>query len=89
VSMEVAIAMAEGAILMSRADISISVTGIAGPGGGSKAKPVGTVFIGCSKKGQNAVYEKFLFNGDRNMVRLQAAESAINAALKMLKIRDK
>lgn len=48
VSQPVAIAMAEGALVHSRADIAVSVTGIAGPGGGSKEKPVGTVHMACA-----------------------------------------
>lgn len=51
VSKEVAVAMAEGALQRSNASISVSVTGIAGPGGGSKAKPVGTVHIGLAQSG--------------------------------------
>jgi len=84
VSMEVALAMAEGALLMSRADISISVTGVAGPDGGTEDKPVGTVFIGCAKKNSDTTYKQFLFKGDRNSIRLQAAEAAITLALNAL-----
>lgn len=84
VSMEVAVAMAEGALLMSKADISISVTGIAGPDGGTAEKPIGTVFIGCAVKNKETTFEQFAFSGDRNSIRLQAAEAALNLAIKRL-----
>jgi nicotinamide-nucleotide amidase len=77
VSMEVAIAMAEGALLMSRADISISVTGCAGPGGGTMEKPIGTVFIGCAMKNRETIFKKYMFSGDRNSIRIQSAIEAL------------
>jgi len=70
VSEKVAKAMAQGALRTLNVDLAISVTGIAGPGGGSDEKPVGTVWIGLAQKGQPA--EATLFNfGDigRNKVR--------------------
>lgn len=84
VSMEVSVAMAEGALLMSKADISFSVTGIAGPDGGTEEKPIGTVFIGCAAKNKNTVFKKFTFNGNRDEIRTQAAIEAMNLALKCL-----
>jgi len=80
VSKEVASEMAKGALEEAKADVAVSVTGIAGPGGGTPEKPVGTVFIGCAFK--NKVYvEKFSFNGDRNKVR----QSSVAAALSMIR----
>lgn len=84
VSMEVAVAMAEGALLMSRADLSISITGCAGPGGGTEEKPVGTVFIGCAIKNGETVYKQFAFSGDRNAIRIQSAEAAFGLAIKVV-----
>lgn len=70
VSEECAAEMAKGGRKASKTDICLSVTGIAGPGGGTKEKPVGTVFMGCSYKGCTQVRE-FHFQGNRARVREQ------------------
>lgn len=77
VSAEVVKAMAQGAIRQSQADIAVAVSGIAGPTGGSKAKPVGTVWIAWLRKGREPVAQGFLFQGDRLAVRHQAVVSAL------------
>jgi nicotinamide-nucleotide amidase len=78
VSEPVARAMAEGAIRSSIADIAVSVTGIAGPEGGTPEKPVGLVFIGCSVKAARTQAHRFLFKGmDRQSVRLASVAEAI------------
>lgn len=69
VSEEVAIAMAEGALKNSRAQVAVSCTGIAGPGGGSDEKPVGTVHIGCAIEGHPVYSEKHKLPGHRGDVR--------------------
>lgn len=76
VSEEVARAMAAGALAHSRADIAVAVTGVAGPSGGSDAKPVGTVWLAWAERGRRephatvAVHaEKMWFPGDRRAVR--------------------
>lgn len=80
VSEQVAAEMAKGVLEVSKADVAISTTGIAGPGGGTPEKPVGLVYIGCAVK--NKVYvEKFNFSGSRNKVR----ESTVVAALSMVR----
>lgn len=80
VSEQVAAEMAKGVLEVSKADVAISTTGIAGPGGGTPEKPVGLVYIGCAVK--NKVYvEKFIFSGSRNKVR----ESTVVAALSMVR----
>lgn len=84
VSLEVAIAMAEGALLMSKADIGISITGCAGPDGGSETKPVGTVFIGLAAKGVDTICERFHFTGSRHQIRLASTEAALNLIIKQL-----
>jgi len=79
VSSPVAMKMAHGVRKILNTDYGLSVTGIAGPGGGSKKKPVGLVFIAvCSIN--KTIVRKFLFKGTRLAVKKQAAQ----AALKML-----
>ena len=80
VSMEVAVAMAEGALLMSKADLSLAVTGIAGPDGGTEDKPVGTVYIASAYKNEETLYERLVFSGDRHAVRMQTVLAALNIA---------
>ena len=77
VSSEVAKAMALGAIENSGASLSASVTGIAGPGGGSVEKPVGLVFIGSCCKTSEPIAEKLIFSGDRDAVRAQSVDCAL------------
>jgi nicotinamide-nucleotide amidase len=69
VSHEVAAKMAEGAISRSRVDIAVAVTGVAGPGGGSEAKPVGLVWFGLAQRGRGVVTSSRIFPGDRTAVR--------------------
>ena len=76
--------MAEGAIANSNADIAVSVTGIAGPDGGTKEKPVGTVCIGVSAKGNDSFAEVFCFKGSREEVREQTVKEALSLVLKSL-----
>ena len=69
--------MAAGMLERAGTDHSISVTGIAGPDGGSEEKPVGTVFIGYSgPKGTRSV--RFVFPGDRELVRWRASQAALD-----------
>ena len=82
VSSETAIAMSIGAIQNSSANIAVSVTGIAGPGGGSKYKPVGLVHMAAIKRGGNALHQEHKF-GD--IGRSEVREATIVTALKLLK----
>jgi len=76
VSEETATEMAANARKLFSSDVAVSVTGIAGPGGGTAAKPVGLVWIGLSTK--NKTFAKgFNFEGDRDTVRMSAADTAV------------
>jgi nicotinamide-nucleotide amidase len=76
VSQEVARAMAEGALARSKADVAVSVTGVAGPGGGTATKPVGLVWFGLAT--QDAVTsEHLIFPGDRTAVRAATVVHAL------------
>ena len=70
VSEDVARAMAEGAIIHSDGDVSLSVTGVAGPGGGSDEKPVGLVHMAVGRKNGATLHELHVFTGDRTAVRM-------------------
>ncbi len=78
VSAPVAQGMAEGALQHSGANLAISITGIAGPGGGSGEKPVGLVYIGLARRGQAPAAHRFMLKGSRDVIRLQAVETALN-----------
>ena len=76
VSAEVVEEMSEGALGVSNADFAISISGIAGDGGGSQEKPVGTVYIGIRSKTKHKE-ERFYFQGDRNYVQYQSVLQAV------------
>lgn len=78
VSGSVAEAMAAGALTNSRADIAVSITGVAGPTGGSAEKPVGTVWIGVCRRGRPPRATRHDFNGPRAAVRLQSVAAALD-----------
>ena len=83
VSEETAYQMAEGAAKAANAGVALSVTGIAGPDGGTPEKPVGLVYIGCYCFGETVV-EKHIFSGDRAQIREAAVEKALTLAKKCL-----
>ena len=86
VSSEVALEMAEGALRASFADIAVSVTGIAGPGGGTVNKPIGTVYLGIALRAKDKSHTlQNSFSGDRTEIRLKTVETALTALLKELK----
>ena len=80
VSKPVAGAMAAGARKQLQADVAVSVTGLAGPGGDDYGNPVGTVYIGFESDTKTEV-KQFCFSGDRESVRRQAAEAALQMIL--------
>ena len=84
VSEQVAAAMADGALIRSRAAVAVSVTGVAGPGGGTAEKPVGLVCFGLARTGTPAITERHIFPGDRGAIRVATVDHAfkmIRAAL--------
>ena len=84
VSEEVVRAMAQGAIRHSRAQVAVAVTGVAGPAGGSAAKPVGTVWFGWATPA-GVVSEMFCFDGDRAAVRMATVRHALARLAELLK----
>jgi nicotinamide-nucleotide amidase len=85
VSEEVAREMARGALARSPADLTVAITGIAGPTGGSRAKPVGTVWFAWAARGQLVQTRHFRFPGDRVAVRLQSVVIAIQGLRDLLR----
>ena len=83
VSEEVARAMAEGTLRHSRAKVAVAVTGIAGPGGGSESKPVGTVWISEIVSGVSSA-QRYQFNGDRSAVRDATVRMALSHMVRRL-----
>lgn len=81
VSEPVVNAMATGALAASNADISIAISGIAGPSGGSDDKPVGTVWIAWAYNAQPASAKRFLFLGDRLAIRQQAVLAGLKGVI--------
>ena len=77
VSAETAAAMAEGAVARAPVDLAVSVTGVAGPGGGSVGKPVGLVIFGLARRGRPCRTERHIFAGDRSTVRRAALHRAL------------
>jgi nicotinamide-nucleotide amidase len=77
VSEEVARAMAEGAVANSPAHLAVSVTGVAGPGGGSVQKPVGLVWFGCLRRGRAPTTLSHIFPGDRTEIRRATVAEAL------------
>ena len=83
VSRQTAVAMAEGIRKLRGIEVGIGVTGIAGPAGGTEAKPVGLVYIALSSP-VRVECKEFRFNGDREMIKLQASEAALNMLRRLL-----
>jgi nicotinamide-nucleotide amidase len=84
----VASAMAEGALAQVSADLAIAVTGIAGPDGGTKEKPVGLVFMSLAQTDTDAMVKRYIFAGTRSDVRRAAVGAALELLLATLKAAD-
>jgi nicotinamide-nucleotide amidase len=85
VSEAVARSMAEGAVENSNAHLAVSVTGVAGPGGGTKLKPIGLVHIAACREGRSIIHEAHRF-GDlgRSEIRMKAVEAALQLLHRLL-----
>jgi nicotinamide-nucleotide amidase len=77
VSAETAVAMAEGALARAPIDLALSITGVAGPGGGSPEKPVGLIYVSVARRGKVPRTERHVFRGDRVEVRAAALRLAL------------
>ena len=77
VSRQTVVEMVSGALVHSGATLAVAVTGIAGPGGGTDDKPVGTVWIGWKRRGDYPAAELFHFDGERDAVRRQTVAAAL------------
>lgn len=84
VSEAVVLEMARGALARSHSDIAVAVSGIAGPGGGSEFKPVGTVWFAWAEKSGRAEALLVRFDGDRHAVRRQAVAQALSGLLALV-----
>jgi nicotinamide-nucleotide amidase len=84
VSEEVARAMAEGALSAAPVGAAVSVTGIAGPGGGSAAKPVGLVHIAAARMGHASLHQRHVFPGDRAAIRMASVDAALDCLTAIL-----
>lgn len=86
VSRETALEMAKGVLINSKADIGISITGIAGPGGGSDQKPVGLVHMGVCRRSTQTAHRQFEFGlQTRNEIQLMAVRAALLMLAELLK----
>ena len=85
VSAETVTAMSVGALANTPdASLAASVTGIAGPGGGSEGKPVGLVHFSCQKRGKSSILEKHIFTGNRDEIRLKSSHNLLKMIYKSL-----
>ena len=86
VSQQVVEEMAVGALATSLADVSIAVSGVAGPDGGTEEKPVGTVWIAWAVKDKSTISHCYHFSGDRKTIRNQSVSKALSVLISLLSI---
>ena len=84
VSGETVLEMTDGVFDHTGADVAVSVSGIAGPDGGSDDKPIGTVWLCWGKRDKSSYANEFHFEGDREAVRLQTVEAALLAVIDIM-----
>ncbi|WQU90513.1 nicotinamide-nucleotide amidohydrolase family protein [Helicobacter pylori] len=73
-----------GVFLNFKADLALAISGVAGPNGGSKANPVGTIYIGAQRLGSQAFIDRCFFKGDRESIQNKSVEHALNMLARML-----
>ncbi len=83
VSEQTVVAMTAGVLVHSRADLAVAISGIAGPGGGTPDKPVGTVWFAWQQRGHTATAHCHHFHGNRDLVRHQAVTTALIGLLEL------
>lgn len=88
VSEDVAVAMALGALAASGAGLSVAITGIAGPDGGTDTKPVGLVFLAAARVDGLVRPKRYVFAGGRDDVRLASAHAALDLLVELATLRD-
>ncbi len=76
--------MLSGVFLNFKADLALAISGVAGPNGGSKANPVGTIYIGAQRLGSQAFIDRCFFKGDRESIQNKSVEHALNMLARML-----
>ena len=84
VSEQAAREMAEGALAFSHADVSVAITGIAGPTGGTRTKPVGLVYIAWAVRGGAVQVRRFHFRGSREAIRVQSVAFSLQGLIEIL-----
>jgi nicotinamide-nucleotide amidase len=88
VSRETVVEMVRGALSRSRANVAVSITGIAGPTGGTSDKPVGTVWLAWARGHHPPVARIYRFDGDRDAIRRQTVEHALTGLIRILHEAD-
>ncbi|GAA7715817.1 hypothetical protein HpCOL12_12490 [Helicobacter pylori] len=76
--------MLSGVFLNFKVDLALAISGVAGPNGGSKANPVGTIYIGTQKLGSQALIDRCFFEGNRESIQNKSVEHALNMLARML-----